>query len=179
MKFSNYLIGFGIGDITEENPDGMLQTENGKFTQKTGCHITTITFTVQKAGEIEVFTRLENAMRDNDRGIKARYVAVNSKVHKPEGDLSDDDKKSDDKDSDDKTQKEEEPESIRDMQIILLGLEDKQKKSDDEEESDDKKSDDKKEPVERDLNNDGSYTLGDIIIACKNKQSSESKNKDK
>ncbi|MEE0265610.1 MAG: hypothetical protein UD936_08300, partial [Acutalibacteraceae bacterium] len=68
MKFPNYLIGFGMGEMDSNGAYSMLNTKNGLFTQEGGCLVSTITFTVQKAGEVEVFTRLDDAIVDLDNG---------------------------------------------------------------------------------------------------------------
>ncbi|MEE0264112.1 MAG: dockerin type I repeat-containing protein, partial [Acutalibacteraceae bacterium] len=88
MKFPNYLIGFGMGEMDANGNYSMLNTKNGIFTQKNGCLVSTITFTVQKAGEVEVFTRLDDAVVDLDNGeVHAKYVAVYNDVHTAEEEL--------------------------------------------------------------------------------------------
>ncbi len=154
MRFSNYLVAFGMSDTNENDLKALLQTQNGTFTQKDGCHIASITFTVQKAGEVEVFTRLESAMRDNNKGIKAKYVAVNSKAYKPVEVLPEEE-----------TATEEELENLTHMQRSLLNVEDTPSQS-------------VATNVAHDVDEDGAYTLTDVILAsrgilcleCLNKQ---------
>lgn len=80
MKFSNYLIGFGTGSLNEFGQYQMLKTDNGLFTQKGGCLVSTITFTVQRAGEVEVFTRLDSSVVDYSTGECSGYIAIYNNV---------------------------------------------------------------------------------------------------
>ncbi len=60
-----------------------LETHNGAFNQASGCLLYTVKFTVQEAGEIEVFTYMEEAVAEyteNSSGVyiptHANYVAI-------------------------------------------------------------------------------------------------------
>jgi hypothetical protein len=78
----NLIIGFGMGSMNNDLSYNMLKTNNGTFTQSGGCLVSTIKFTVINPGEVEVFTRMDEAIVDLDNGeVHAEYVAVyNEKV---------------------------------------------------------------------------------------------------
>ncbi|MEE1281265.1 MAG: dockerin type I domain-containing protein [Acutalibacteraceae bacterium] len=137
-RFSNYLIAFGTGLKEESGKYQMLKTDNGSFTQEGGCLVSTITFKVQRPGEVEVFTRLDNAVVDHSTGQKAEYVAVYNSIENL------DDNRNPEITSVDLTQ----------MKKAML----------------DSKPMEKNEFVKKgyDVNNDGKYTLADIIMMNRN-----------
>ena len=137
MRYSNYLIAFGMGD--SESKHTMLKTDNGRFNQKSGCRISTVTFTVQKPGEVEVFTRLENAIVNfESEKAQPEYVAIYNEFQKSDKKAEEDKAKSD---------------ITTDLSIVkkqILGIEPSKK--------------DSYLQAGADVNNDGKYTLTDIIL---------------
>ncbi len=133
-RFSNYLIAFGTGLKDESGKYQMLKTDNGSFTQEGGCLVSTITFTVQRPGEVEVFTRLNNAVVDYSTGQKAEYVAVYNSIEN----------------LDDNRNQDITLEALTQMKEAMLRS----------------KPMKKNEFVKKgyDVNNDGKYTLADIIM---------------
>ncbi|MBQ1992470.1 MAG: hypothetical protein II233_06835, partial [Clostridia bacterium] len=150
MRFSNYLVAFGMDD-TEDKYD-MIKTNNGRFNQRSGCRVATITFKVQKPGEVEVFTRLENAVIDLENiTIQSDYVAIYNEFQKEDKGLG--------KDNENDSKALRTDLSIAKKQV--LGIEPNMK--------------DNYLQIKSDVNNDGKYTLVDVILINKAISEMESK----